>query len=186
MYNVYLCIYISLRNSTAHSFTANSDYRAVNITITIQEKSTGTIPRCASVPIIDDSIVEDDEIFLVMIATPTNDILSIPMGRDVMTVTILDDDGKTSVSLSLYFPSFHHSCSYSSMFTPQSVFLFSLPSYLTFFPFFTLSLSLTHTLSFSHCPSLSLSFQFLIQSYFHYISFSSSCPSRTTSERDYS
>ena len=59
----------------------------------------------ASVPITDDSVVEDTEIFTATLSTTDSNVM---FGEDIATVTILDDDGKNTKCRYVHVKYFPH------------------------------------------------------------------------------
>ena len=56
-----------------------------------------TGPQCQSIAITDDSILENDEIFVVSLSTTDQDVIRNP---STTFVTILDDDGNVNSKMS--------------------------------------------------------------------------------------
>ena len=74
--------------------TAPDDYTLVENVLTF---SPGVNESCTTIiPIVDDSVLENDEVFSVTLSTTDSDVSLDPASA---TVTILDNDGKTINSL---------------------------------------------------------------------------------------
>ena len=56
-----------------------------------------TGPQCQSVSITNDSILENDEVFVVVLSTTDQDVILNP---SITSVTILDDDGNVTSKMS--------------------------------------------------------------------------------------
>ena len=67
---------------------AGSDYTAVAMTVTFQA---GDDTATVEVTILDDTIIEESEIFTASLSTTESNVM---LGDDIATITILDDDGK--------------------------------------------------------------------------------------------
>ena len=72
--------------------TENSDYAGVsNAAVTFRSGDIMGISRCTTITINEDTIVENDETFN-LVLTENSDRLVIQSGRNVTQVTILEDD----------------------------------------------------------------------------------------------
>ena len=71
------------------------DYSLISKNIIFTPGMTG--PQCQSIPITDDSILENDEMFVVSLSTTDQDIIRNP---STTFVTILDDDGNVNSKMS--------------------------------------------------------------------------------------
>ena len=56
-------------------------------------------PQCHSVSITDDTILENDEVFVVALNSTDEDIILSP---STTSVTIVDDDGKSDLEYTIY------------------------------------------------------------------------------------
>ena len=68
-------------------YAADIDYTEVTTDVTFPPMS--QLPRCVDIPIIDDVILEENEVFLVQLSSSAATI-----AVDTATVTIIDNDGK--------------------------------------------------------------------------------------------
>ena len=90
---MYLCFYIVL---TLPSIIVFPDYIPVDTIISIPTGAQAGSSYCIAVTIIDDDVLETTEQFFLDLVTITPDSLTVEQDRAVKTVTILDNERKTS------------------------------------------------------------------------------------------
>ena len=72
------------------------DYSLIPENIIFSPGMTG--PQCRSISITDDSILENDEVFVLALSTTDQDV---NLNPSITSVTILDDDGNVNFKISL-------------------------------------------------------------------------------------
>ena len=90
---MYLCFFIVL---TLPSIIVFPDYAPVDTTISIPIGAQEGSLYCIPVTVIDDDILETTEQFFLDLVTITPDSLTVEVDRAIKTVTILDNERKTS------------------------------------------------------------------------------------------
>ncbi len=76
----------------SHS-TANSDYNFTSVTLTFQSGLQGNATQCTDLSIIDNTVLEDSEVFLVTLNSSDSDV-TIDPDLDQASVLIIDNDGQ--------------------------------------------------------------------------------------------
>ena len=74
-------------------FTASEDY--VGIAPSLTFTPTGDTVICHNITIVDDSLVEDTQVFLAALETADSSVRLLP---DIATISIVDNDGKVEQS----------------------------------------------------------------------------------------
>ena len=84
---------IVLISSFIHSATVNEDYLDIdmNVTFTSGQNATGDNMQCVFIPLIDDTVLEGNETFDVLLTTTTDDEGLVNVTAQVITVTIEED-----------------------------------------------------------------------------------------------
>ena len=93
-----LCFYILLINYNL-IFAAGGDYTPVTTDLTFNSTN-AAIPQTVTIPILDDLLLEDSEVFNVTL-TGSNSNATLYILPDLTTVTIEDVDGKLNYSVGL-------------------------------------------------------------------------------------
>ena len=81
------------------AYTGGSDFISTLINVTF---TPGQIEALVQIPILDDSVQEDTEMFIVMLSTIAPNVM---FSKEIPTVTITDDDGKDMI---LFHPQYNY------------------------------------------------------------------------------
>ena len=88
-----------MSTATSNASTNDGDYRRSSERVSLSQ---GTRSGCTTIDLIEDTIVEEDEIFLVQVEQiVSSDDLRFPLDPEFMEITIFDNDGKLSFQKSL-------------------------------------------------------------------------------------